>query len=261
MHKDIAHVMPCQAMTNNFQFIVLCYKNFVHYFSEARYHGAAYYSFSRNEEERRKQQEELNKLREETKKQQESISELKKMREKQMAARLKAARNRKRVRMGLPSEPDELDNAEDKTSSNEEQLIDTTNTDEKEKEAEEKQKQIERSKILRPWDIGKEIMKQHYEYSQEEWVKIQREQRPKEFAPPSSYSNFYSKIDDDYEPENKRLFFTTKTKKSKQKVNESNTSNSDATEQSSSKYDPRYLEDSVMAGLRYLREQTEKTTK
>lgn len=81
--------------------------NLLNLFSEARYHGAAYFEFSRNEEERLKQQEELKKLRQETTKQQESIAEMKKLREKQMAARLKAARNRKRARMGLPPEPDE----------------------------------------------------------------------------------------------------------------------------------------------------------
>lgn len=127
-----------------------------------------------------------------------------------------------------------------------------------EKEAEEKQKQKERSKIVRPWDIGKEIMKQHYEYSQEEWVKKQREERPQEFAPPSSYnfSSFHSskkhKYDDTHETEtDKSLFFTTKRTRTVE-------NNSDLGGQgSSSRYDPSNLEDSVMAGLRYLREQTE----
>lgn len=75
-------------------------------FVEARSHGVGYYSFSKDEEERSKQQANLNKLREETAKQQQMTSEMKKLREKQLAARLKAARNRKRARMGVPPEPD-----------------------------------------------------------------------------------------------------------------------------------------------------------
>lgn len=74
--------------------------------TEARTHGVGYYAFSQDEEERAKQQKELQKLREETAQQQKSNAEQKQLREKQLAARLKAARNRKRTRMGLSPEKD-----------------------------------------------------------------------------------------------------------------------------------------------------------
>lgn len=75
-------------------------------FLEARSHGVGYYGFSKNEEQRLQQQESLRKLREETQTQQKKSEEVRAMREKQLAERAKAARNRKRARMGLPPEED-----------------------------------------------------------------------------------------------------------------------------------------------------------
>lgn len=75
-------------------------------FLEARTHGVGYFGFSRDEEERARQLEELKKLRSETQKEQEKAQDLRKMREKQLAARVKAAKNRKRARLGLPPEED-----------------------------------------------------------------------------------------------------------------------------------------------------------
>lgn len=72
--------------------------------SEARTHGVGYYGFSKDEEERAAQQEALNKLRQETEAQQKKSQELKALREKQLKARILAAKNRKRARMGLPPE-------------------------------------------------------------------------------------------------------------------------------------------------------------
>lgn len=69
-------------------------------------HGVGYYGFSKDEEERAKQQEALRNLREETEQKQRRAEELRNLREKQLAARAKAARNRKRARMGLPPEED-----------------------------------------------------------------------------------------------------------------------------------------------------------
>lgn len=65
-----------------------------------------YYAFSKDEEERAKQQEALKKLRIETQQQQKKAQDLKALREKQLAARMKAAKNRKRARLGLPPEED-----------------------------------------------------------------------------------------------------------------------------------------------------------
>lgn len=76
------------------------------FFAEARTHGVGYYGFSKDEEERAQQQEALRKLREETHAEQKKAQELKALREKQLAERAKAARNRRRARMGLPPEED-----------------------------------------------------------------------------------------------------------------------------------------------------------
>lgn len=78
----------------------------IYFILEARSHGVGYYGFSKDEEERSKQQGALRKLREETKLKQKKAQELRNSREKLLAARLKAARNRKRARMGLPPEED-----------------------------------------------------------------------------------------------------------------------------------------------------------
>lgn len=75
-------------------------------FSEARTHGVGYYGFSKDEEVRAQQQEALRKLRQETHEEQKKAQELKALREKQLADRAKAARNRRRARMGLPPEED-----------------------------------------------------------------------------------------------------------------------------------------------------------
>lgn len=75
-------------------------------FPEARTHGVGYYGFSKDEELRAQQQEALRKLREETQAEQKKAQDLKALREKQLAERAKAARNRRRARMGLPPEED-----------------------------------------------------------------------------------------------------------------------------------------------------------
>ncbi|XP_044757449.1 coiled-coil domain-containing protein 174 [Coccinella septempunctata] len=163
-------------------------KSNIHYqdilFNEARSHGVGYYSFSKNEEERWRQQISLEKLREETKQQQKKSQDLKAIREKQLAARIKAAKLRKRARLGLPIEEDEDEEAEigppvpdpvEEPTINEEDAL-------KEKLLEEA-----RRTHVRPWDIGKEKPKEFYEYSQDEWVEKKRKERLNEFAPPTAY--------------------------------------------------------------------------
>lgn len=76
-------------------------------FLEARTHGVGYYAFSKDEEERLKQQEALKNIRQETEQKQKRAQELKALREKQLAARIKAAKDRKRARLGLPPEEEE----------------------------------------------------------------------------------------------------------------------------------------------------------
>jgi ATPase subunit of ABC transporter with duplicated ATPase domains len=72
--------------------------------AEARAHGVGYYGFSQDEAERRAQQDALSKLRQETKREQVVAQRLRERRQQQLQARLKAARQRKRARMGLPPE-------------------------------------------------------------------------------------------------------------------------------------------------------------
>ncbi|CAH1183265.1 unnamed protein product [Phaedon cochleariae] len=189
-------------------------KSDIHYqdilFSEARSHGVGYYGFSKDEEERRKQQEALKKLRKETEEQQKKAQDLKLSREKLLAARIKAAKDRKRARLGLPPLEDEPETP-----------VEPEISDEDKKKEEEKKQQEERERILdearkkfiRPWDIGKEGVKEKEVMTQEEWVEKQRKERPEMFAPPKTYSrqNFRSnEKKNDMEDTNKSLRFSTK---------------------------------------------------
>lgn len=73
-------------------------------FTEARTHGVGYYSFSTDEVERARQQDELKNLRKETVEQQAKTQTAAQRKQKLMEERLKAARRRKRERLGLPPE-------------------------------------------------------------------------------------------------------------------------------------------------------------
>lgn len=90
------------------------------------------------------------------------------------------------------------------------------------KQEEEKKKQEEKEKLLedarkrhvRPWDIGKEGVKEHYEMTQEEWVEKKRNERDNEFAPPTTYRKEFRSIINKTnvldEPTSTSLKFTTK---------------------------------------------------
>jgi hypothetical protein len=252
---------------------------------EARTHGVGYYGFSKDEDVRAKQQEALKKLRQETTQQQKKSQELKAMREKQLAARVRAAQNRKRERMGLPPLEDEP-----------EAPPPPEQPQEKPKEVDEAEKKLEekRKKHVRPWDMGKEGVKEHYEYSQKEWVDKKRKERPSEFAPPSAYKREYRSTSKREIDESERsLHFTTKTTKKDDKpkakpvpiVNELSDDESDTlladyrvasggvevappptydyygpSDTKRSKKEPQVgnMSDSIEAGLKYLREQLEK---
>ncbi|KAF2885118.1 hypothetical protein ILUMI_21052 [Ignelater luminosus] len=195
-------------------------KNDIHYqdilFNEARMHGVGYYGFSKDEEQRAKQQEALKNLREETEQKQKRAEELRNLREKQLAARAKAARNRKRARMGLPPEEDEPEIVQQS-----EEKPDEEKETEKQKEMEQKkeqEKEAARKRHIRPWDMGKEGVREHYECSQDEWNEKKRKERPAEFAPPSSYHRPYGSEPRDKDNTlelNKTLYFSTKKLKKK----------------------------------------------
>lgn len=83
-------------------------------------------------------------------------------------------------------------------------------------EKKEQEKEVARKRHIRPWDIGKEGVREHYEYSQEEWNKKKRKDRPAEFAPPSSYHRPYvsePRDKDDISEIDKTLYFSTKKQK------------------------------------------------
>jgi Flp pilus assembly protein TadB len=67
-------------------------------------HGVGYYSFSTNEETRRKQMEELQQRRAETLRAQAEAEQTRKQRDELVASRLAAARAARRQRAGLPPE-------------------------------------------------------------------------------------------------------------------------------------------------------------
>lgn len=72
--------------------------------TEAREHGVGFYEFSTDHEERSKQQEALSKIRDSTLDAQEQRANLKKSRDDIIANRVKQAKARVRVRLGLPPE-------------------------------------------------------------------------------------------------------------------------------------------------------------
>ncbi|XP_028136437.1 coiled-coil domain-containing protein 174 [Diabrotica virgifera virgifera] len=194
-------------------------KSEIHYedvlFGEARTHGVGYYRFSKDETERAKQQDALKKLRKETEDKQKKAQELKDTREKLLAARLKAARNRKRARMGLPPEEEEEEEPNIPTPVQPEIAKEELD---KKKEDDEKEELLEqaRKRHIRPWDIGKEGVKEHQILTQEEWVEKMREERPSEFAPPVNYrKNFRAEDTESMEQssaEGNSLKFSTKKK-------------------------------------------------
>ncbi|XP_060524006.1 coiled-coil domain-containing protein 174 [Cylas formicarius] len=250
----------------------------VHYqnvlFNEARTHGVGYYAFSKDEEKRERQLEALKSLRKETERQQNRAQYQKALREKQLAARMKAARNRKRARMGLPPEEDEpVSKSDDKELEN----IENNEEEKKKFEEAEKLREQARRKHVRPWDIGKEGAKEHYEMSQTEWNEKKRGERIAEFAPPSVYQkkrDFHSsKVTDISTEENMVLKFTSKKKKinspsinpyktviipdEESEFSRGHSSTKDPTIVDESTNESANIEESVDAGLKFLRRQAE----
>ena len=72
--------------------------------SEARAHGAGYFAFSQDAEERARQRAELDELRDNTETQQSRAELARKRKNKQLKERLRKVRERKRLKLGLPIE-------------------------------------------------------------------------------------------------------------------------------------------------------------
>ncbi|EDV48639.1 coiled-coil domain-containing protein 174 [Drosophila erecta] len=187
----------------------------VHYqdvfFDEARTHGVGYYAFSTDEEERRKQQLELEKARKATTDAQTRQDELRAKRDSLVADRVLAAKNRIRARKGLPpiSKEDYLreeqrikDESAAETAEREREEQEKKAAIERKKEKEEAELEELRKEHVRDWDKDKpgvakrrdsdspEPPEEEWKYkaerlpmSQEEWNEKQRAQRQAEFAP------------------------------------------------------------------------------
>ncbi|KAF7266878.1 coiled-coil domain-containing protein 174 [Rhynchophorus ferrugineus] len=255
----------------------------VHYqnvlFDEARQHGVGYYAFSKDEEERLKQQQALKNLRQETEQKQQKAKELRLLRDKQMAARIRAAKNRRRARLGLPPEEDnsnEIEDEKDMTTDDEERK---RVEEEKKKEEEEKQQMEKRKRHLRPWDIGKEGLKEHYIMSQNEWNEKKRDERCSEFAPPTSYQlsklrhsskdNHYQKNSDDDDDDDDSDELMRDYRKSKaESINpykysqeKTDLNHITSNKKFKSTVDDYHISDTVEAGLKFLRSQVENDKK
>ncbi|XP_059619935.1 coiled-coil domain-containing protein 174 [Phlebotomus argentipes] len=210
-------------------------KEFVHYqdvlFDEARTHGVGYYQFSTDEEERAKQQKELEVQRLATLNAQKERDEQRKARDKIIKERVRAAKNRQRARMGLP--PLEAEDEEKAAEEDEETLKRRQEEEEakQRKEELEKRRDEERQQHVRPWDKEKlpEDEPKEWVYkserepmSQEQWVELKRQERPQEFAPIVEELPKYQNVPEtnyqaeEYEEESKQLYFTSKKKPQQQ---------------------------------------------
>ncbi|KAH8295321.1 hypothetical protein KR018_009942 [Drosophila ironensis] len=189
-------------------------KTDVHYqdvfFDEARTHGVGYYAFSTDEEERKRQQAELEEARKNTTAEQSRRDEMRIKRDNMIANRVLAAKNRIRARQGLPP----ISKADYDREQQRIKLEATGDTEKREREEREQKEALDkkRAKVeaeqnelrkdhVRDWDRDKpgvakrseaesDSSEEEWQYkaerlpmSQEEWNEKQRAQRPAEFAP------------------------------------------------------------------------------
>ena len=164
---------------------------------EIRDHGVAYFAFSSDDAERKKQRELLDNLRDQTKK---SRVEALKLRKEQKMDRLRKIAEEQ----GIPFNEDDVtssdDSDDDKVGSRSESAFDSTSS---------RDREVEQLKHLmtRDWDVGKKDdsgktitpdpqlkseegkPKPRLKCSQKDYIKSRREERQQEFAPPTFYYN------------------------------------------------------------------------
>lgn len=188
----------------------------IHYqdvlFDEARSHGIGYYQFSQDEDERAKQQAQLQAERDETIAAQRKREEQIQSREKIIAERVRAAKNRQRARLGLPPLEEAAVNVDEAKEKKERKAEEKRKRKEREKaerlEEEERRNAKIRRQHVRPWDKDKtgpdhsprrsglsdsdddagewKYRPEKEPMTQEQWIALQRDSRHSEFAPPSS---------------------------------------------------------------------------
>ncbi|XP_068598789.1 coiled-coil domain-containing protein 174-like [Brachionichthys hirsutus] len=151
---------------------------------EARDLGVGYFSFSQDEERRRKQRETLDMLRDQTTEQRTKREQLKDKRQAMLRARLAKVKQRKRRKANLDGlEGDEGEVGEGELvgpSSPPEDLSVVTTVKKVEVEIQVRRDTKPGVPHVREWDRGKEFM-----FS--EWKSRRREERDSEFAPPGAY--------------------------------------------------------------------------
>lgn len=151
-------------------------------FDEARSHGVAYYGFSTVDSVRKEQQADFKRMRDETSSKRKECLEAKERRDAMKQARLVAARQRQRARLGLDPLPVPSEDSSEQESSR----VEVETAVKPEEIVAELEAASARASHVRPWDIGKEGVKQTARVmNQEEWVEAKRKERISEFAPPS----------------------------------------------------------------------------
>lgn len=251
-------------------------------------------------EERAKQQKELEAQRRDTLATQKERDTQRTAREKIIAARVRAAKNRQRARLGLPPLSED---AADETAAIADEKAGVVEQEKKDAvEMEEFIKDLERRTHVRPWDVGKsganvESVEKEWTYkaqkepmSQEQWNESKREERKKEFAPTQELSApsreptavHHHAPDTTYyddEEESKGLYFSSKRKFKPRSYQPSTDETEDRTSAGTEipppptfdyygpstsqpkrpKCDAQNLETSIEAGLKFLRNQSDKS--
>lgn len=171
-------------------------KESIHYgdirFEEAREHGVGFYDLSGDAAERQKQLDLLNKLRDQTEKQKEISNRMKEKRKAMLETRLARIRQKKNI---APEAEENKAGSSDAEDSDEEKKADAVLVPPGELRSHDEGPVPEVPKT-RPWDEGKNLAEivnepqflRKKKFSQRDWVDLQRQDRPSEFAPPSAYS-------------------------------------------------------------------------
>lgn len=202
-------------------------------FDEARTHGVSYYTFSKDAEERKEQQEKLLKMRENTEESQQQRMAMKTKRDEIIASRVRLAKKRRMEKLGLPYEEEVV------VVNQESELSKVDEVKEVQKDPEEElRREMERRSHIRPWDKDKE----------------------KTSSSKSHYKDHFEKSDEDWRPQRERMLMTQDEWVDKQRV----ARNSDFAppkykddEPRTKKYStPSYksMEDSISAGLKFMKQ-------
>ncbi|XP_006822366.1 coiled-coil domain-containing protein 174-like [Saccoglossus kowalevskii] len=147
----------------------------VHYenvrYEEVRHTGVGYFAFSKEDEARKKQMEQLEMLRDETSDQRVKREKLKMKRKAAMQARLEKVKQRKKIKGDLFNDEDDVEQKK------EEIPVELLTRDES----------LRQLGAERPWDKGKEKMPAPVRSKPSLPVYNPRDERPSEFAPPKEY--------------------------------------------------------------------------